>query len=64
MLTRKRSISVDDQRKDRIDQKGTKQRDLSKQLQTDNLPTKDVENINSTNKGRDLLLAEKLRIIP
>ena len=35
-----------------------------KQLQTHNLPTDDVENINSTNKGRDLLLANKLRIVP
>ena len=35
-----------------------------KQLQTYNLPTDDVENINSTNKGRDLLLTNKLWIIP
>ena len=27
-------------------------------------PTYDVENINSTNKGGDLLLANKLRIVP
>ena len=32
--------------------------------QTDNLPTNDVENTNSTNKGKDLLLANKPRIIP
>ena len=36
----------------------------SKQLQTHNLPTNDVENINSTNKGKDLLLANKPRIVP
>ena len=35
-----------------------------KQLQTHNLPTNDVENINSTNKGRDLLLANKPRFVP
>ena len=33
-----------------------------KQLQTYNLPTDDVENINITNKGRDLRLANKPRI--
>ena len=27
------------------------QKNYSKQLQTDNLPTNDVENTNSTNKG-------------
>ena len=39
---------MDDQRKNQIDPKGPN----------------DVENINSTNKGRDLLLTNKLRIIP
>ena len=52
------------QKKDHIDPKGHKQRNIPKQLQTHNLPTKDVENINSTNKGRDLLLANKPRIVP
>ena len=33
-----------------------------KQSQTDNLPTNDVENTNSTNKGKDLLLANKTQI--
>ena len=55
---------MDDQRKDHIDQKGTKQRNRSKQLKTHNLPTDDEENINSTNKGRDLILAKKPLIIP
>ena len=32
---------------------------IIKQLQTHNLPTDDVENINSTNKGRDLLFTNK-----
>ena len=50
---------MDDQRKNHIDPKGPKQRNRSKQLQTHNLPTKDVENIKSTNKGRDLLLPNK-----
>ena len=34
-----------------------------KQLQINNLPTDDEENINSTNKGRDLLLANKPWIV-
>ena len=40
---------MDDQRKDHIDTKRTKQRIRPKQLQTHNLPTNDVENINRTN---------------
>ena len=48
---------MDDQRKDHIYPKGPKQRNHPKQLQTHNVPTADVENINKTNKGRDLLLA-------
>ena len=55
---------MDDQRKDRIDTKGPKQRNHPKQLQTCNLRTNDVENINSTNKGRNLLLANKQRFVP
>ena len=50
---------MDDQRKDHIDPIGPKQRNRPKQIQTHNLPTNDVEKINSTNKGRDLLLANK-----
>ena len=63
MLTRSTSTWGDDQRKDHIDPKGPKQRNYSKQLQNHNSPTDDVENINSTNKGRDLLLANKPRIV-
>ena len=55
---------MDDQRKDQIDTKGPKQRNRPKQLQTHNLPINDVENINSTNKGRDLLLANKPQFVP
>ena len=55
---------MDDQRKDHIDIKGPKQRNRPKQLQTHNLPSDDVENINSTNKERDLLLANKPWFVP
>ena len=58
------NIPEDDQRKDHIDSKGAKQKNRYKQLRTHNLPTDDVESINSTNKGRDLLLANKWRIVP
>ena len=50
---------MDDQRKDHIDTKGPKQRNCPKQLQTYNMPINDVENINSTNKGINLLLANR-----
>ena len=55
---------LDDQRKDYINPKGPKQRNCSKQLQTYKLPTNDVEITNSPNKGKDLLLANKPRIVP
>ena len=45
-------------------QKDHPKKTAPKQLQTYNLPNEDVENINSTNKGRDLLLANKLQIVP
>ena len=64
MLTRSTSTWMDDQMKDHIDPKGPKQRNCFKRLQTHNLPTDDVENINSTNMGRDLLLANKQQIVP
>ena len=57
-------IIMDDQRKDHIDTKGPKKRNCPKQLPIHNLPTDDVENINSTNKGRDLLLANKPWFVP
>ena len=57
-------VPKDDQRKDYIDTKGPKQRIRPKQLQTHSLPTNDVANINSTNKGRNLPLANKPRIVP
>ena len=49
---------MEDQSKDHIDTK------RPKQLQTYNMPTNDVENINSTNKERDLLLANNQRFVP
>ena len=61
MLTRSTSTWLDDERKDHINPKGPKQRNCSKKLQTVNLPTNDVENTNCTNKGKDLLLANKLQ---
>ena len=54
---------MDNQRKATLIQKGPKQSNRPKQLQTHNLPTDDVEN-NSTNKGRGLLLANKQQIVP
>ena len=63
MPTRSTGIRIDDQREDHIDVEGPTQGNRSKQLQTHNLPTDDVENIKSTNKGRDLQLANKPRIV-
>ena len=55
---------MDGEKKDYNNPKGPKQRICSKQLHTHNLPTNDVENTNSRNKGKDLLLANKPRIVP
>ena len=44
-------------------QKDPKQRNRPKQLQTHNLPTNDMENTNSSNEGRNLLLANKPRFV-
>ena len=44
-------------------QKDPRKGTAPKQLQTHNLPTNDTENINSTSMGRDLLLANKPRIV-
>ena len=54
---------MDDQRKRHIDPKGPMQRNCPKQLQTQNLPTEDGENINSSNKGRDFQLADKPQFV-
>ena len=54
---------MDRQRKDHIDPEGPPQVNHPAQLQNHHLSTNDVENINSTNKGRDLLLANKPRIV-
>ena len=55
---------MDDQRKDHIDPEGPTHWNRPRQLQTHNLPTDDVEKINITKKGRDLLLANKTQIVP
>ena len=55
---------MDDQKKDHIDLERTSQKNSPKQIQTQNLPSYDVENINSTNKRIDLLLSNKPWIIP
>ena len=54
---------MDDQRKEHINPKGPRQRNCSKQLQTHKLPTDHIKNINCTNKGINLLLAQKPQII-
>ena len=64
MPTRSTRTRIDDQIKYLIDQKRPKQRNRPKQLQTHNLPTDDVENFNSTNKGKDLPLTKKTQIVP
>ena len=61
--TKSTCTRMDDQRKDHSDPKGPKQRNRTKKLETHNLPTDDADNINRTNKGRDLLLANKLRFV-
>ena len=64
MPTRRASTWLDDQRKDHTNSKGPKQRNYSKQLQTDNQPINDVENTNIGNKGKDLLHVYKPRTVP
>ena len=54
---------MDDQRKDHIYPKISPQMNRPKQLQTNNVPTYNVKNTNSTNKGRDLQLIKSL-IVP
>ena len=63
MPTKSTRTRMDHQRKDHIDPKLPKPRSRPKQLQTHNLPIDDVENINSTDKGRDLQLANKPRFV-
>ena len=64
MSTSHASTWLDDQRKDKINPKGPKQRNYSKQLKTNKLPINDVGNSNSRNKGKDLLLGNKPGFIP
>ena len=64
MLTRCASTWLDGQRKDYINPKESKQKNCSKQLQIDNLPTNDVENTNSTNKGNISYSLTSLGLFP
>ena len=64
MPTRSTLTRMDDQRKYHFDPKRPKQKNRPKQLQTHNPSTDDVDNTNRTNKGRDLLLANKPWIVP
>ena len=64
MPTKSTSTRKEDQKKANIDPEEPKQRNRHKQLQNYNLPTDDVENINNTNKGRDLRHANKPPIVP
>ena len=61
--TKRKRTRMEDQREDNIDPEVSNQRNQSEQLLTHYLPTDDVENINSTNKGRDLPLAIKPHIV-
>ena len=63
MPTRSTRNRMEDQRKDHIDPEGSLQRNHPKQLQTHNMTTDEVENVNSTNKGWDLQLVNKSRIV-
>ena len=63
MSARSTSTQMDDQRNDHIDPGEPPQGNRLKQLQTHNLPTNDVENINSTYNVRDLQL-NKPQIVP
>ena len=56
MSTSSRRIRMNDKRKHHIDRKRSPQVNCSKQLQTHNQSTIGVENINSTDKGRDFSL--------
>ena len=62
MPTRSTRIRMDDQKKNHVDPKGLNKSDPPKQLQIHDLPIDHVENINSTNEGIDLLLANKPQI--
>ena len=55
---------MDDQRNDHIRPKRPKQSNRPKQLQTHNLPTNDVENINGTNKGKIYYLLTSRGLFP
>ena len=62
MPPRNTRTRMDEQSKYHFDPKRLKQSNRSKQLQTHNMPTDDVQNINSINKGRNLQPTNKLWI--
>ena len=62
MPTKCTRTRIDIQKKDHIDPIGSNKKH-PKQPRTHNLLTDDMENINSTNKGRDLLLANTPQIV-
>ena len=64
MTTRSTRTRMDDQKKRPHGSRRTHSKDRPKQLRTHKVPTDDVENINNSNKGRDLALAKKPQIVP
>ena len=56
--------SIRTRMRDHIHREESKPKNHPKQLQTHNQPTDHVENINSTNRGRDVLLVNKPQIVP
>ena len=63
MPTKSTRTWMDNQRKGYIDPERPPQMNRPKELQAHNVPTNDVENINSTNKGRGLWFINKLWIV-
>ena len=55
---------MDDQRKDHFASKRLPQKNCPKQQQTHNVPTCYVDNTESKNNGRDLLLISKSGTVP
>ena len=55
---------MNDQRKDYLDPKRLLKRNCPQQLQTPNVPTDNMENTDSPNKGGNLLVAYKSLTVP
>ena len=64
MPTKSTRTRMDDHLKDHNDTEEPRQRNHPKQSQTHKMPTNDAEDTNNTNKGRDLLLANKPWFVP